>query len=318
MLHVFISKAITYFKRNTAFFGYPKIVNLPYKYWHKIDIAEKKFWDEDNYIYWSKSIKTIFEILREERIQYITPGLQHQNCGEIDFIKIPKFQDYRFVYFFIGDLDPISHRYLQHSQEGIMYIEKLDSFIEKVYKKFENRHSDFTFFCWSDHGHIPINNQINLYQFFKQNGDNLNNYFHIVDSTLVRFWPKDDAECKKIQSIMFRIGGVYQVNEELLNKYHLPNRNSHYYNLIFGLRAGNTFNKTIWGFGKKQRSMHGYLPEEEGNDGLFVSNKPIYVNKVTLPDIFAVIVDQLSLGGNYLEEVDGRNVLTKGNRKCNK
>ena len=69
-----------------------------------------------------------------------------------------------------------------------------------------------------------------------------------------------------------------------------------YGDLVFYLDAPNIFSKTIWGFGRKQRSMHGYLPDHRDSDGIFISNIEIKdINYVNLIDILPSILTLLEV-----------------------
>ena len=67
---------------------------------------------------------------------------------------------------------------------------------------------------------------------------------------------------------------------------------------------------TIHGFGKDTKSMHGYHPNAEGNDGLFVSNKQISKLKATLPDVFVSTVQSLGIDYKPKIKLDGENILS--------
>ena len=67
---------------------------------------------------------------------------------------------------------------------------------------------------------------------------------------------------------------------------------------------------TIHGFGKETKSMHGYHPNADGNDGLFVSNKNIKNDRITLPDVFVSTIKSLGIDYNPKITLDGDNILS--------
>ena len=56
--------------------------------------------------------------------------------------------------------------------------------------------------------------------------------------------------------------------------------------------------------------MHGYHPDAEGNDGIFVSNKKIDKPKITLPDVFASTINSLGIEYSPKAGLDGENILS--------
>ncbi len=297
-------------KKASPFMGYGKLLNLPMKFWNRIDINEFKYWDEDNYI--NEDVKTIFELVRKNKFKYHISNMHKPNLGKLHSVKTVEPNDYDWIYYFIGESDHVSHEYTQHSKEGIDFLKKLDEFIKIEYNKFEDIYGKdgFEFLFWSDHGHIAIEKHIDLYDFFKKNNFNLKNSFHLVDSTTARFWPKNESQKKEIKEIMDKIPEATFVRENDFKKLHLANDSNLYGELFFYLEGGVVFIYTIHGFGKETKSMHGYHPNADGNDGLFVSNKKINTSKATLPDVFVSTVKSLGIEYKPKTRLDGKNILS--------
>lgn len=297
-------------KKASPFMGYGKILNLPMKFWNQIDINEFKYWDDDNYI--NEDIKTIFELVRKNNYKYHVSNMHKPFLGKLHSVRTVDPKDYDWVYYFIGESDHVSHEFTQHSIQGIEFMNKLDDFIKNEYKRFESLYGKdgFEFIFWSDHGHIAIEKQIDLYDFFRKNKLNLKSSFHLVDSTTARFWPKTEAEREKIMEVMDKIPEATLVKDEDFKKLHLANESNLYGELFYYLEGGVVFLYTIHGFGKDTKSMHGYHPDSEGNDGLFVTNKRINTSKVTLPDVFCSTINSLGIEYNPKIGLDGQNVLS--------
>jgi len=304
-----MSKAMTRRLPVTSFAGYPRIVNLSYKYWDRIDTAEKRYWDEDDYFGTASSAKTIFEIMRQHEVPYYTSGLHRPDLGVLQALKVPEEDASRLEYYFVGEVDLLSHRFGPHSPELVEYYGRLDAFCQRLCAAAERKLGDYTFFLWSDHGHIPIEQHIDLFKLFRRNRANLNDHFAIVDSTFARFWPASGREAVYVEQLMQEVPGVYRVTEEMARVEEVPFGDSRYGDLIFGLNGGYSFNRTIHGFGRKNVSMHGYPPSAGGNDGLFASNRGVVRDPVTLPDIFWTLVENLDLRPCPLPARHGGNVI---------
>ena len=48
-----------------------------------------------------------------------------------------------------------------------------------------------------------------------------------------------------------------------------------YGDLIYYLDYPYMFKKTVWGYGMRTRSVHGFLPDYPDKDGIFVTNVPV-------------------------------------------
>ncbi|MHA1753375.1 MAG: alkaline phosphatase family protein [Candidatus Helarchaeota archaeon] len=313
--HPYVQAIISHFYTKAflprrVFMGYGKILNLPMKFWKYLDVNETKYWDEKEYL--GKEIKTIFEIVKENKKKYHISGLYKPNLGKLEHLEYINPGLHDWTYYFIGDVDHLSHEYTQHSKETIEYLKKLDKFIEKAFKDFERAFgkNNFTLIFWSDHGHIPIIKKYNLYEEFKKQGYNLKKLFHLIDSTTVRFWIDTDKEKEIICDIMGNVNGVNLLSKEGFKNLHLPNDRNLYGDLFYYLDGGIIFTHTIHGFGLKTKSMHGYHPLEEGNKGVFVTNKEIQKNIATLPDIFVSTIAALNLEYNSRIPLDGKNIIS--------
>ena len=297
-------------KKASPFMGYGKLLNLPMKFWNLVDINEFKYWDEDNYI--NEDIKTVFELIRNNGMKYHVSNMHKPNLGKLDSVKTVEPKGFDWVYYFIGESDHVSHEFEQHSEEGIDLLRRLDSFIETEYGKFVKEYGKdgFDFIFWSDHGHIPIKKRIDLYDLFLENKFNLKNTFHLVDSTTARFWPKNNTERDLIKNIMKQIPEATLMTSQDYNDLHLAEDTDLYGELFYYLKAETVFVYTIHGFGATTKSMHGYHPNDDGNDGVFVSNRNVKGEKVTLPDVFVSTIKSLGINYRPKIELDGKNVLS--------
>jgi len=296
-------------RKASPFMGYGKILNLPMKFWNKVDINEFKYWDEDGYI--NQDIKTIFELVRDNNLKYHISNMHKPNLGKLDSIKIVNPNKYDWVYYFLGESDHISHEYTQHSKEGIDFLLKLDKFIEARYSEFQKVYGDdFDFIFWSDHGHITIDKRYNLYEVFNKYKFKLKKIFHIIDSTTARFWVKNNFQKEEIKRIMSNLPDAHLVEGEDYDKLHIANDNNLYGDLFYYLDGGTTFTHTIHGFGLKTKSMHGYHPDADGNEGVFVSNRDIKTRQATLPDVFVSSINSLGIEYNPKIGLDGDNVIS--------
>lgn len=293
-------------KEITAFFGIPFLWNMPLKCWHYFDVSEKKFWTEPGFL---DNYPTIFDILREHSIDFDVVGMPRtsEDSARISKNHFKAIKEYNpdkmkpWTYFFVGDIDPLSHYFGQDSSKVQMALRELDKALEQKCNLFKERVGNFTFILFSDHGQQRVKEDINLYSLFESSGRNLEDYIFFIDSNYARFWfrtQKEEIEIREILSKLSEKGFI--LTEELFRKYKTDMPDNRYGDLIFYLDAPYMFGKgEISVMGKKRNpsyvSMHGYLPENQESDGVFVSNRAVIdQSHVRLVDITPSILSLLN------------------------
>jgi predicted AlkP superfamily pyrophosphatase or phosphodiesterase len=290
-------------EENTAWFGVPLLVNEPLKYWPYFNVVEDRSWDAPGYL---KEYPAIFDILRQHNVDFKVVGMTKGGGGEFVQIAQHEFREiHPWTYFFLGSIDSYSHRFGQNAPETIERMRRLDQLVEAKYKEYNQRISDFDVFVFSDHGHILVERQVDIHRHFRQHGYNLHRFINLIEANYARFWFRTDRERASVEQVLSTLEDGFILTAEHLRRYHLEMPDHRYGDLIFYLDRPAVFSKTIWGFSRKQKSMHGYLPEHSGSDGLFLSQRPLVRGThVELVDVLPTLLDSLDLSvPNY---VDGR------------
>jgi predicted AlkP superfamily pyrophosphatase or phosphodiesterase len=281
-------------EENTAWFGVPLLVNLPLKYWPFFNVVEDRAWDEPGYL---EEYPTVFDILRRHDVDFEIIGMTKGAGDEFTQIGGHEFEEIRpWTYFFLGSIDSYSHRYGQDAPETIDRMRRLDQLVEARYNEYNQRVADFDVFVFSDHGHIPAEKRVDIHNVFRQHGYNLNRFIHLVESNYARFWFRSDDERAIVEPILYSIKEGFILTDEHLKRYNLEMPDNRYGDLVFYLDAPYLFTKTIWGFSRGQKSMHGYLPDYPDSDGIFLSQRPLVEGShVELVDVLPTLLDALGL-----------------------
>ncbi|MCP4536936.1 MAG: hypothetical protein GY832_07295 [Chloroflexi bacterium] len=289
--------------RNTAWFGVPLMVNQPLKYWPYFDVVEDRAWDEPGYL---KEYPTAFDILRQHDVSFEVVGMS-KGAGD-EFVQIGEYElgeIHPWTYFFLGSVDRYSHYYGQDGPETIARLRELDRLVETKFKAYSRRVPDFDLFVWSDHGHIRLEQRVDIHAHFRRRGRNIHDFINLVEANYARFWFRNDDERAAIERILSDLEGGFVLTDEHYRRYHLQMPDNRYGDLVFYLDKPAMFAKTIWGFGRKQKSMHGYLPDHPGSDGVFIGNRPLVEGtRVELVDVLPTLLG--SLGLRVPDYVDGR------------
>lgn len=284
--------------KNTSFFRIPFITSTPFKYWSLFDVTEKKFWDEDGFV---PGYPSVFEMLKTRNIDYEIIGMVRKgasNSSQIvhqHTIGKPK----PWTYLFFGDIDPLSHVHRQDSRECSSRLAFIDDVIRKKYESLEKHCDDLRFFLFSDHGHVDVTNEIDIKRKFREFNENIDDFVYFIDSTFARFWVKNDEEERRILKTLDKLGTGLVLTKNDFERYHVTMPDNRYGDIIYSLDAPNIFRKPFSPFlrfrnKKKTLSMHGFRPEENGMNGVFVGNKPT-TNRdhIRLEDILPTILTGL-------------------------
>ncbi|MBN1874071.1 MAG: alkaline phosphatase family protein [Anaerolineae bacterium] len=290
-------------EKNTAWFGVPLLVNLPLKYWSYFNVVEDRAWDEVGYL---KEYPTVFDVLRGYNVEFEIVGMTKGAGSEFTQIGGHEFTEIRpWTYFFLGSIDSYSHHHRQDGPETIDRMRRLDQLVAAKYEAYSRRVSDFDVFVFSDHGHIPAEKRVDIHKVFRQHGQSLRRFIHLIESNYARFWFRNDKERATVEAILETLGEGFILTDEHFQRYHLEMPDNRYGDLIFYLDVPYLFTKTIWGFSRKQKSMHGYLPDYPDSDGVFLSRRALVEGPhVELVDVLPTLLD--SLGLPIPDYVDGR------------
>lgn len=303
-----VSKIARKLHKNRSFSGIPMLVNLPLKYWSLFEPCETSFWTDDEY---KPGMPTLFKILREQEIAHDIVGLSRGGDVFAEEAKVDYEKD-QFVYYFLGEVDSYLHKYGERAPESVEYLKKVDGFLRETYEKAAALHDDVTVICYSDHGHIDVEEKIDIDDYFKPRGRRVNRYIHLVESTFARFWPRSESERAEIIEVlgdMAQEGLGFVVDGAMRNRYHLEFDSDEHGDIVFHLRAPNIFTRTIWGFGKTIRSMHGYQPELPAHLGVFAANRPLAdTDFVYLTDILPTVLGSIGVDASPYH-LSGRDLL---------
>lgn len=312
-LKLLIGKLTRIFSRNTSYSGVSCLVNLPLKYWPLFELCDDVMWDDPA---WKKDIPNMFTIADEHGIKKRVVAL-HRGTMPDDIFQEERVADYAnddLIYYFIGFTDNIMHAYGENDLKSAEYFKRVDDFICKTFEKASKSRKNVTLIAFSDHGHIDLKEPyIDINDYFKPAGLNINHYIHLIESNYARFWFRNQKEREAVTAVIDKMqaeGLGFVLDQGYKDQYHLNVNPAEHGELIFYLAAPSEFTRTIWGFGHSVKSGHGFEPTLPKHYGFFCANKPLAENLefAYLTDVLPTVMEQLKIpqDGYVLR---GRNII---------
>ncbi len=219
-------------------------------------------------------------------VYYGWPFFVVNNKIKLDFIKrndeykvkkfIKSFNEKIDLYFIhLVDLDKKMHEFGTRHENSIDEIKKQDYYASLIVNEFKSKFRNSKIIIWSDHGFIDIKGYIDINEILR----NLKGIEYFLDSTIARFWFKNNESRDILLKILKdrKDGVVVGLNER--NKYNIP-FGIEYGEVIFAVNPGYLILPNFYQGSKAVKGMHGYMPDKADLDAFFIINKKI--NKKTL------------------------------------
>ena len=292
-MHVLATKATRRFVRTSSWFGIPYPVHVPWRFIPDLDIAERRRWDEPGYL---APARTIFDVMRDERLPFEIVGMDRGRVRGLAAVEAwePPDEPAAFTYLFAGDVDHASHAHGQGSPEVTELLGRVDAVIEAKMAAMARRGPEPALLLWSDHGHHDVQ-RLNPLPLLKEHGIDLRRYPHVIDTNFIRMWIADAGERRRMVERLDALGIGHVLTDAELDRYRVRMPDDRYGNVIFYVELPYALSHTIWGYGRRLDSAHGYLPDHPGSDAVLVSNLPTRDGAYDLVDVAPTVLELLGL-----------------------
>jgi hypothetical protein len=292
-MHVLVTKVTRRFVRTSSWFGIPYPVHVPWRFIPELDIAERKRWDEPGYL---APARTIFDVMRDERLPFEIVGMARARATGLAAIEAwePPARPAAFTYLFAGDVDHASHAHGQSSDEVTELLVRVDAAIQRKMAAMARHGTEPVLLLWSDHGHHDVQ-RLNPLPLLREHGVDLRRHPHVIDTNFIRMWIADRDERGDMVARLDGLGIGHVLTDAELDRYRVRMPDDRYGNVIFYVELPWALSHTIWGFGRRLASAHGYLPDHAGSDAVLVSNLPAREGAYDLVDVAPSVLELLGL-----------------------
>ena len=172
------------------------------------------------------------------------------------------------VFVSFGSLDHTGHLAGPSSARFVERAKLVDGWCKEMIEAFLAEHpKDGYIVICSDHGHTDVHSAVPL-EFERRFGKpGFNTYWYFLDSTMARVWVKDPRLRKGIVEFLEHHPDGTLLDDVKRTEYGISNEQ--FMDLLFVLDAGKILWPS-WTGGWFPKGMHGYLPEEISQQGIFV------------------------------------------------
>jgi predicted AlkP superfamily pyrophosphatase or phosphodiesterase len=248
---------------------------------------------------------TLFDIFRENNVKWLFigyPGSDQRTRAIWDKFQREISPDISFVWLHFAETDWAEHEYGPMSKERKEKLREIDATIAKVRDELEKMFSQVHMLVFGDHGAVEVKETIDI----KGRLESLNlrvgkDYVYFLDSTMARFWFKNDIARLWITEAMSSLLKGKLLTEDDFVKYRAHFNHTRYGELIWVANEGVLILPNFWQGGSPVKGMHGYLPDVKDNQAAFLLSSPVLDKPVELKspcdmvDIFPTILDLMDL-----------------------
>ena len=230
-------------------------------------------------------------------LYYGWPFFVTNNKVKLDFIKrndeyklkkfINSFNENIDLYFIhLVDLDKTMHEFGTKHENSIKEIKKQDEYASLIVNEFKSKFKDPKIIIWSDHGFTDIKGYINIENTVKK----FKNINYFLDSTIARFWFKDNKFKEELLKELNKIQNGHIINLNEKSKYNVP-LGREYGEIIFVVNPGFLILPNFYQGNKPCKGMHGYMPDKANLDAFFIINKKTNKKILNMDEALSLLED---------------------------
>jgi predicted AlkP superfamily pyrophosphatase or phosphodiesterase len=274
-----------------SYTGYFELYSVPFKYLPYFDYLEKKDYFVPGGIL---ATDTIFDWCVNHNIPYYCSNWRHseeqilmENKRVISEARVA------FTYVYLPKLDAVMHAHGPLSDATRQKLISLEQQISELYHFAQKVYDEVSLYIISDHGMAPVHELCAL----KDDIDALGfrygrDYLAFYDSTMARFWWKDEVAKSAIMDFLSASECGYIISDKELKEMRVLFDNRRFGDTFFLLNEGILLCPSFMGL-KPISGMHGYHPEAPHSYSVMLSNQEIPDQICSITDIRKTMENEL-------------------------
>lgn len=291
--HRIRSRISRYVANSLGYTGYVQLYNVPFKYLHYFDYAEKKR------IYSPNGLpigENIFDVMVKNNISYHMSAPNTDDLNKIAaVIRDLEKGEIAFAYVTLGQLDGLMHRVGTTHPKVSQLLEWYEQSLEKVVSAAKQQYSDVSVYVFADHGMHDTIGSYDLQTDIKTLGLIYGtDYVAMYDSTMARFWYLNDTARNTIINKLQDIPAGRILSDSELEKFGVFFPNHLYGETIFLINSSMVIAPSYMG-PRQVPGMHGYHPDDPESYAAMLSNRELPEDLYSIHHIFNVMKRELQL-----------------------
>ncbi len=268
--------------------GYFETYIIPLEELPNYDISEKRN------IYAPCGIegsRTIFDLWEEAGLSYLSLSYWNGKDKEIfDKAEIAlKKGDLRALFLYLPEFDAYLHRGCKDDSGVSAQIKDYERSVKKLVETANGSYKEVRWFVFSDHGMAPINKSVDLMAEIRKAGlKEGKDYNAFYDSTMARLWFKNDEAREKITERLASLDCGRWLPDDEMRSLGVFFEDRRYGEAVFLMDEGTVIAPSYMGHTAPD-GMHGFHPDFEYSDAVFITNTKDSYNPKTITDYFSVM-----------------------------
>ena len=218
------------------------------------------------------NVKTLKDILIEKGIKhFISDWRQTEDTNFKDLSRVLEVGDLDFVFAYFAGLDGVQHMHTKESDTTDKKVEYYKENLKDIFKILKDKYGEYDVAIFSDHGMTTLTETVDLKSEINKLGLlEGEDYLSFYDSTMARFWFYTDKAKQEITNILSSKSYGKILDEGELVSWGINFQDRRYGDIIFLLSPGVQIAPSDMG-NDALPGMHGYSPEHEDSDAIWLS-----------------------------------------------
>lgn len=247
---------------------------IPFKLLSKFSLSHDfNFFDSNcNFKY-----DTIFNKLKNKDKKYLYVG-EPFISGRLENIRetlsTSDLNNNNIFFLYITDLDAIGHKFGGSSKEYSQQLAKIINYLEEIAMYLKSKNLVYEFLIFGDHGMVDIKRTINIKKEIERTNFKINHdYIYFLDSTLARFWFKNEQVKQEIKKILSNDKFGNWISDEEKKEYQINFQHDKFGEEIWWASGGTLISPNFWQGTNFIKGMHGYKNEVIENNTMVLYKK---------------------------------------------
>lgn len=285
-----ISKVV---KKLYGYTGYFQLYNMPFNLIGQFDYCEKRDLFAAGGI---NNGKNIFEVLTDAGIDFHRSDWRR---GEQDNLQSARDAlstgAVPFAFIYLAAMDALLHQVGKHSSEVDTKLAWYEVQLRELMTVARSQYQEVRLFVCSDHGMCSVEHSVDLMAEIAALGlEESRDYVATYDSTMARFWFKNEAARQRISACLATIPDGHILSTAELADLGCDFEGDQYGELIYLLNPGTLIVPSHMGT-QPIAGMHGYHPDHADSDASLLSNVAPSTDPRAINDMFDLMRTEASM-----------------------